>query len=101
MYVRLACEVAAYLELEILIVDEVLAVGDAEFQKKCLGKMHEVATGGRTILFVSHNMQALSVLCSRGMFFRAGSLEYTGSTKEAIDMYISSFSNADGQDDDP
>jgi lipopolysaccharide transport system ATP-binding protein len=101
MYVRLAFAVAAHLEPEILIVDEVLAVGDAEFQKKCLGKMHDVATGGRTVLFVSHNMQAVSVLCNRGMFFRAGSLEYTGSTKEAIDRYISSYSAANGQDDNP
>ena len=74
-----------------MIVDEVLAVGDAEFQKKCLGKIREVATGGRTILFVSHNMQALSVLCNRGMLLRAGSLQYTGSTKEAIDIYMSVF----------
>jgi len=101
MYVRLAFAVAAHLEPEILIVDEVLAVGDAEFQKKCLGKMHDVATGGRTVLFVSHNMQAVSVLCNRGMFFRAGSLEYTGSMKEAIDRYISSYSTANGQDDNP
>jgi lipopolysaccharide transport system ATP-binding protein len=101
MYVRLAFAVAAHLEPEILIVDEVLAVGDSEFQKKCLGKMREVATGGRTILFVSHNMQAVSVLCNRGMFLRAGSLEYTGSAKEAIDMYITSFSTENGQDDDP
>ena len=101
MYVRLAFAVAAHLEPEILIVDEVLAVGDSEFQKKCLGKMREVATGGRTILFVSHNMQAVSVLCNRGMFLRGGSLEYTGSAKEAIDMYISSFSKANGQDDNP
>jgi lipopolysaccharide transport system ATP-binding protein len=101
MYVRLAFAVAAHLEPEILIVDEVLAVGDAEFQKKCLGKMHDVATGGRTVLFVSHNMQAVSVLCNRGMFFRAGSLEYTGSTKEAIDRYIASYSTANGQDDNP
>jgi lipopolysaccharide transport system ATP-binding protein len=101
MYVRLAFAVAAHLEPQILIVDEVLAVGDAEFQKKCLGKMREVATGGRTILFVSHNMQAVSVLCNRGMFFRAGSLEYSGSTKEAIDMYISSFSNSNTKVDDP
>jgi lipopolysaccharide transport system ATP-binding protein len=99
MYVRLAFAVAAHLEPQILIVDEVLAVGDAEFQKKCLGKMREVATGGRTILFVSHNMQAVSVLCNRGMFFRAGSLEYTGSAKEAIDRYTSSFSKANGSDD--
>src|SRR5258708_5591547 len=101
MYVRLAVAVAAHLEPEILIVDEVLAVGDAEFQKKCLGKMRDVATGGRTVLFVSHNMQAVSVLCNRGMFLQAGSLEYTGSTKEAMDMYISSFSKADGQDNNP
>jgi lipopolysaccharide transport system ATP-binding protein len=101
MYVRLAFAVAAHLEPEILIVDEVLAVGDAEFQKKCLGKMRDVATGGRTVLFVSHNMQAVSVLCNRGMFLRAGSLEYTGSMKEAIDMYISSYSEANGQDDNP
>jgi lipopolysaccharide transport system ATP-binding protein len=101
MYVRLAFAVAAHLEPEILIVDEVLAVGDAEFQKKCLGKMHDVATGGRTVLFVSHNMQAVSVLCNRGMFFRAGSLEYTGSTKETIDRYIASYSTANGQDDNP
>jgi lipopolysaccharide transport system ATP-binding protein len=101
MYVRLAFAVAAHLEPEILIVDEVLAVGDAEFQKKCLGKMHDVATGGRTVLFVSHNMQAVSVLCNRGMFLRAGSLEYTGSTKETIDRYIASYSTANGQDDNP
>jgi lipopolysaccharide transport system ATP-binding protein len=101
MYVRLAFAVAAHLEPEILIVDEVLAVGDSEFQKKCLGKIREVATGGRTILFVSHNMQALSVLCNRGMFLRGGRLEYTGGTKEAIDLYISGFSKTNGQDDNP
>ncbi len=101
MYVRLAFAVAAHLEPEILIVDEVLAVGDGEFQKKCLGKMRDVATGGRTVLFVSHNMQAVSVLCNRGMFLRAGSLVYTGSTKEAIDMYISSYAEASGQASDP
>jgi lipopolysaccharide transport system ATP-binding protein len=101
MYVRLAFAVAAHLEPEILIVDEVLAVGDSEFQKKCLGKIREVATGGRTILFVSHNMQALSVLCNRGMFLRAGALEYTGSTKEAIDRYIAGFSKAKDQDVNP
>jgi lipopolysaccharide transport system ATP-binding protein len=101
MYVRLAFAVAAHLEPEILIVDEVLAVGDAEFQKKCLGKMHDVATGGRTILFVSHNMQAVSVLCNRGMLLSAGSLEYSGSAKETIDLYISSFSGANDQDHNP
>jgi len=92
MYVRLAFAVAAHLEPEILIVDEVLAVGDAEFQKKCLGKMHDVATGGRTVLFVSHNMQAASVLCDRGLFIQGGSLVHEGGVKETIDLYLSSFS---------
>jgi lipopolysaccharide transport system ATP-binding protein len=101
MYVRLAFAVAAHLEPEILIVDEVLAVGDAEFQKKCLGKMQDVATSGRTVLFVSHNMQAISVLCNRGMFLRSGSLEYVGSAKDAIDRYISSYANGNGQEDSP
>lgn len=100
MYVRLAFAVAAHLEPEIMIVDEVLAVGDTAFQKKCLGKIREVATGGRTILFVSHNMQALSVLCNRGMFLRAGALEYAGGTKEAIDLYVSGFSKANGQENE-
>ena len=73
MYVRLAFAVAAHLEPEILIVDEVLAVGDHAFQKKCLGKMHDVATGdGRTVLFVSHNMGSLSQLCERGIFLEQG-----------------------------
>ena len=101
MYVRLAFAVAAHLEPQILIVDEVLAVGDAEFQKKCLGKMREVATGGRTILFVSHNMQAVSVLCNRGLFLQAGSVDLAGSTKEVIDRYISTFSKANGRDEHP
>jgi lipopolysaccharide transport system ATP-binding protein len=101
MYVRLAFAIAAHLEPEILIVDEVLAVGDADFQKKCLGKIREVATGGRTVLFVSHNMQALSTLCTRGMFLRGGLLEYAGSTKEAINLYLSAFAKKDGQQEDP
>src|SRR6185503_10182322 len=71
MYVRLAFAVAAHLEPEILIVDEVLAVGDAEFQKKCLGKMREVARGGRTILFVSHNHSAIRSFCSHGLVLRS------------------------------
>ena len=98
MYVRLAFAVAAHLEPEILVVDEVLAVGDAEFQKKCLGKMHDVATGGRTVLFVSHNMQAVSVLCNRGLFFSGGSLEYAGTVKETIALYLSTFSKTRGRD---
>jgi lipopolysaccharide transport system ATP-binding protein len=101
MYVRLAFAVAAHLEPEILIVDEVLAVGDVEFQKKCLGKMQDVATSGRTVLFVSHNMQAISVLCNRGVFLRSGSVQYFGSAKEAIDKYIDSYAQADGQHDNP
>jgi lipopolysaccharide transport system ATP-binding protein len=100
MYVRLAFAIAAHLEPEIMIVDEVLAVGDTEFQKKCLRKIREVATGGRTILFVSHNMQALSDLCNRGIFLRSGALEYAGSTKEAIDLYLSGFSKTNGQEDE-
>src|SRR5512134_174745 len=72
MYVRLAFAVAAHLEPEILIVDEVLAVGDAQFQKKCLGKMGEVAKGGRTVLFVSHNMAAVSALCNKGILLEDG-----------------------------
>src|SRR5206468_2493590 len=74
MYVRLAFAVAAHLEPEILIVDEVLAVGDSEFQKKCLGKMGEVAQGGRTVLFVSHNMAAMRQLCSTGLLLNQGRL---------------------------
>jgi lipopolysaccharide transport system ATP-binding protein len=101
MYVRLAFAIAAHLDPEILIVDEVLAVGDAEFQKKCLGKMRDVATGGRTVLFVSHNMQAVSVLCSRGLFLSGGSLAFDGGVKETIDLYLSTFSKARGIDEPP
>lgn len=87
MYVRLAFAVAAHLEPEILVVDEVLAVGDAEFQKKCLGKMGEVAQGGRTVLFVSHNMGAIRYLCSRAMLIEKGHLRTEGDVDEAIHMY--------------
>lgn len=87
MYVRLAFAVAAHLEPEILIVDEVLAVGDAEFQKKCLGKMEEVGREGRTILFVSHNMGMISKICSSGMLITAGSLEFHGEIRDVIDLY--------------
>src|SRR5438067_1220861 len=75
MYVRLAFAVAAHLEPEILVIDEVLAVGDAEFQKKCLGKMDEVARGGRTVLFVSHNMAAVTALCGRAVLLRHGHVQ--------------------------
>jgi lipopolysaccharide transport system ATP-binding protein len=88
MYVRLAFGVAAHLEPEILIVDEVLAVGDAEFQKKALGKMKDVSEqGGRTVLFVSHNMESMQVLCKNGIVLENGSIIKVGEIKEAIDFY--------------
>jgi len=87
MYVRLAFAVAAHLEPEILVVDEVLAVGDAEFQKKCLGKMNDVATQGRTILFVSHNMGAINILCKKGVLLEGGQIAVRGSASEAISKY--------------
>jgi lipopolysaccharide transport system ATP-binding protein len=96
MYVRLAFAVAAHLEPEILIVDEVLAVGDAEFQKKCLGKMQDVATGGRTVLFVSHNMAAVGRLCKKCIMLNAGQLQRVGSTEEVIPHYFTSNGQADG-----
>lgn len=88
MYVRLAFAVAAHLESEILIVDEVLAVGDAEFQKKCLGKMNDVTRGeGRTILFVSHNMTAVKELCSKGILLNQGQIDYQGNILNTIIEY--------------
>jgi lipopolysaccharide transport system ATP-binding protein len=88
MYVRLAFAVAAHLEPEILVVDEVLAVGDAEFQKRCLGKMRSVsAQEGRTVLFVSHNMGAIQSLCSSGILLRQGRLAYQGTAREAVGLY--------------
>lgn len=88
MYVRLAFSVAAHLEPEILIVDEVLAVGDAEFQKKCLGKMNDVSTKeGRTVLFVSHQMGTIAQLCSSTFVMNSGQLMYSGPTSKAIDYY--------------
>ncbi|WP_300565239.1 polysaccharide ABC transporter ATP-binding protein [Flavobacterium sp.] len=90
MYVRLAFAVAAHLESEILIVDEVLAVGDAEFQKKCLGKMNDVSKGeGRTVLFVSHNMGAIKTLCNKGIVLDNGGLIYEGGINESVDHYSS------------
>lgn len=89
MYVRLAFAVAAHLDPEILIIDEVLAVGDAEFQKKCMGKMQEVAGEGRTVIFVSHNMGAISNLCTRCIYLKNGQLVQQGNTKEIIDLYLS------------
>ena len=89
MYVRLAFAVAAHLESEILIVDEVLAVGDAEFQKKCLGKMGDVSKGeGRTVLFVSHNMAAVKSLCTKGIVLKNGLVGYQGDTDASISYYL-------------
>ena len=88
MYVRLAFAVAAHLEPEILLVDEVLAVGDAAFQKKCIGKMGDVAKSGRTVLFVSHNMVAVEALCPRCAVIRNGSLEFIGEAAEGISRYL-------------
>jgi lipopolysaccharide transport system ATP-binding protein len=94
MYVRLAFAVAAHLEPEILLVDEVLAVGDAQFQKKCLGKMEDVATNeGRTVLFVSHQMAAIEKLCTRCALLYRGQLQYVGSPSQAISHYLISASN--------
>lgn len=87
MYVRLAFAVAAHLEPEILVVDEVLAVGDAQFQKKCLGKMGEVARGGRTVLFVSHNMAAVQSLTRRSIVLRGGEVIFDGETASALGYY--------------
>ncbi len=88
MYVRLAFAVAAHLEPEILIVDEVLAVGDAEFQRKCLGKMGEVASGGRTVLFVSHNADAHRRLCSTGIYLSAGHVRLVGDIDTCLANYV-------------
>jgi lipopolysaccharide transport system ATP-binding protein len=87
MYVRLAFAVAAHLEPEILVVDEVLAVGDASFQKKCLGKMQNVASGGRTVLFVSHNMAAISRLCARAILLAHGKVAADGPVAKVVGIY--------------
>lgn len=98
MYVRLAFAVAAFLEPEILIVDEVLAVGDAEFQKKCIGRMKDVSTNqGRTVLFVSHNMAAISTLCNVSLLMKNGVIKDHGETKKIIDNYILSGSDSEGE----
>src|SRR5712664_3133765 len=88
MYVRLAFAVAAHLEPEILLVDEVLAVGDAAFQKKCLGKMSDVSRQGRTIVFVSHNMAALRRLCTRAIWLDGGQVMETGDAGDVVDHYL-------------
>lgn len=93
MQLRLAFAVAAFLEPEILIIDEVLAVGDAEFQRKCLGKMEDVTRSGRTILFVSHNMAAITRMCSRGLWIDQGKMAFSGSADEAVRQYLGSSTN--------
>lgn len=90
MYVRLAFAVAAHLESEILIVDEVLAVGDAEFQRKCLGRMNQYAKGGKTVLLVSHNLQAISTLCQNTLILSNGRKDLLSQTKSSIDFYLES-----------
>jgi lipopolysaccharide transport system ATP-binding protein len=94
MYVRLAFAVAAHLEPEILLVDEVLAVGDAEFQRKCLGRMSEVTKEGRTVLFVSHNMASVARLCTSGLWLADGHCAYWGSSPDAINRYLASGTSA-------
>jgi len=91
MYTRLAFSVAAHLETEILIVDEVLAVGDAQFQKKCLGKMRDVAQHGRTVLFVSHNMSAIANLCQKVTMLQQGQVAFEGPPQEAISMLHATY----------
>lgn len=98
MYVRLAFAVAAHLEPEILIVDEVLAVGDAEFQRKCLGKMQDVAGGGRTVLFVSHNLAAVQALCTRAVMLRQGRCEADGRPDVVIPQYLQAVRTSETSD---
>jgi lipopolysaccharide transport system ATP-binding protein len=97
MYLRLAFSVAAHLEPEILVVDEVLAVGDAEFQRKCLGKMSDVAEAGRTVLFVSHNMSAIMRLTEQAIVLDKGQVVYNAPTREAVDYYMASGFSQSGE----
>jgi len=97
MYVRLAFAIAAHLDPEILIVDEVLAVGDAAFQKKCLGKMAEACARARTVLFVSHNLAAVEALCQRAIVLQQGSLVFSGTSKDAIRYYLQNISSETAQ----
>ena len=94
MYVRLAFAVAAHLDTDILFVDEVLSVGDAEFQKKSLGKMGDVAHSGRTIIFVSHNVSAIESLCNRGIFFQSGQMVHEGPIAETLSVYHNAVGGA-------
>jgi lipopolysaccharide transport system ATP-binding protein len=97
MYVRLAFGVAAHLETDVLLVDEVLAVGDSAFQRKSIGKMNEVAKGGRTVLFVSHNLSAVRNLCSRTLLMEDGSLKHEGATNETLSIYETGLNNSGGK----
>jgi lipopolysaccharide transport system ATP-binding protein len=99
MYMRLAFAVAAHLESEILVVDEVLAVGDAAFQKKCLGKMRDVGQSGRTVLFVSHNMEALVRICTSCIYLINGQVDMIGDTRSVLAKYSSNFKQAAGEID--
>lgn len=97
MTVRLGFAVAAFMEPEILVVDEVLAVGDAEFQKKAIGKMQDVSKGeGRTVLFVSHNMASVRSLCNRGIVLKNGEIDYSGSTEDAVNHYLQVYDTHEG-----
>lgn len=96
MYVRLAFSVAAHLESEILLVDEVLAVGDVSFQRKCLGKMEDIGSSGRTILFVSHNMAAVENLCSKALVLKEGCVDFHGEVNEGIQHYHAYFGESEG-----
>jgi lipopolysaccharide transport system ATP-binding protein len=98
MYVRLAFSVAAHLEPEILLVDEVLAVGDVAFQRKCLGKMDEVSRQGRTVMFVSHNMGLIQTLCQRGIYLENGEIACAGSVAETVEAYLQSLETANLQE---
>jgi lipopolysaccharide transport system ATP-binding protein len=97
MQLRLAFAVAAHLEPEVLVIDEVLAVGDAEFQKKCIGKMSEVSSSGRTILFVSHNMGLVSQLCNKAVVLKGGEVAMHGNTNDAIDFYLAQSRHDTGE----
>ncbi len=97
MYLRLAFSVAAHLDPDILIADEVLAVGDQQFQKKCLGKMKEVSNNGRTVIFVSHDMHAIKSLCKTGILMRSGKIVKMGSVDEVMEEYVLSLETQDGK----
>lgn len=99
MFVRLAFAVAAHLDSDILIVDEVLAVGDADFQKKCVGKMNDLGgNSGRTIIFVSHNMSSVKAICEKSIFLEKGKIEYSGETGDVINRYMKAYAPASTED---